>query len=424
MEPLLEDFLRYVKIWTTSAEEVDETPTTPRQFDLAKILAEDLRALGLTDAAVDEHAYVYGHLPATKGLEKCPALGFIAHLDTAEFCGENVKPRVIEGYDGGAVTLENGLRLTPEEFPHLPSLAGRTLIVTDGTTLLGADDKAGIAAIMELLRRLRDKGTPHGPICVAFNPDEEVGAGTRCFDLPRFGAAAAYTVDGGAENDLNWECFNAAAARVSFAGKSIHPGSAKNKMVNANLVAMEFNALLPETERPEKTEGYEGFYGLMHMTGTVDAATLDYILRDHDAEKFAQKKRCLQEIAQTLNARYGAGTVTVELRDQYRNMREALAGREELVTLAAKAMQSAGLTPDVQPIRGGTDGAALSFRGLPCPNLGAGGYNFHGPLEHVTLEGMQKAAEVMENIVAGWAAEKHPVSGAFSAAPAANKKGW
>ena len=408
MEPLLEDFLRYVKIWTTSAEDVDETPTTQRQFDLAKILVEDLHALGLNDAAVDEHAYVYGHLPATKGLEKCPALGFIAHLDTAEFCGENVKPRVIENYNGGAITLENGLRLTPEEFPHLPSLAGRTLIVTDGTTLLGADDKAGIAAIIELLRRLRDKDIPHGAICVAFNPDEEVGAGTCYFDLTRFGATAAYTVDGGAENDLNWECFNAAAARVSIAGKSIHPGSAKNKMVNANLVAMEFNALLPEAERPEKTEGYEGFYGLMHMAGTVDAATMDYILRDHDAEKFEQKKCRLQKIAETLNIRYGTGTVTVELRDQYRNMREALTGHEETVQLAVKAMESAQLTPDIQPIRGGTDGAALSYMGLPCPNIGAGGYNFHGPLEHITLEGMQKAAEVMENLVIAWTKEKTP----------------
>jgi len=396
---ILERLIRYAKVWTTSAEDVDATPTTQRQFDLARILEGELKDLGLESVEADEHCYVYGCLPATLGLEDKPAVGFIAHMDTAEFCGENVKPRVIENYDGKKVTLENGLVLDPKEFGHLRKLKGRTLVVTDGNTLLGADDKAGIAVIMELLERLVAKKTPHGKVCVCFTPDEEVGAGTRCFDITRFGAGFAFTVDGGEEGEINWECFNAAGARVDITGKSIHPGKAKGKMVNASLVAMECNSMLPGSERPELTEGYEGFFGLMHMDGTVDKARLEYIIRDHDAAKFEEKKQTLSHIVKTLNEKYGPGTAAVEFKEQYRNMREALAGSEHLVQNAVKATKKAGVKPQVAPIRGGTDGAMLSFRGLPCPNLGTGGWCFHGPLEHVTQEGMEKAADILENLV-------------------------
>lgn len=397
---LLERFIEYCKIWTTSDERVENrTPSTERQFDLARVLEAQLKELGAQDVVLDEYCYVYAKLPATPGCEKAPALGFVAHMDTAEFCGENVKPRILENYDGGPVLYDNGLVLDPREHTHLPGFAGRTLIVTSGDTLLGADDKAGVAEIMELCRRLLEEPRPHGPVCIAFCPDEEIGGGTRMFNIPQFGADFAYTVDGGMEGEINWECFNAAAAHIDIVGKSIHPGEAKDKMVNAAVLATEINLMLPRAARPEHTEGYEGFFGLMHMEGSVEKASLDYIVRDHDPAKFDEKQDCLRHIVKTVNERCGEGTATLSLKEQYRNMREALAGCGHLIENAQKAAELAGVTPFVEAIRGGTDGAQLSYKGLPCPNLGTGGFCFHGPLEHISLEGMEKVVKILENLV-------------------------
>ncbi len=395
---LLERFERYVRVWTTSDEENEQTPSTERQFDLGRMLAAELREMGVADAVCDEHCYVYAHIPATAGCEKAPRLGFIAHVDTADFNGRDVYPRVIEHYDGKRVDYPNGLALDPKEFPHLRRLKGRTLIVTQGDTLLGADDKAGVAEIMELAQELLSGDMPHGRICIGFCPDEETGRGTARFDLAKFGADFAYTVDGGEEGEISWECFNAAAAHFEVAGKSIHPGEAKGKLRNAALLAMEINAMLPAAERPELTEGREGFFGLMHMDGSVERATLDYIVRDHDAARFDGRLDTLRHIAKTLNERYGEDCVTLSIREQYRNMREALAGHEHLVENAKKAARLAGVRPIVTPVRGGTDGAALSFMGLPCPNLGTGGWCFHGPLEHITLEGMERSLDILRNL--------------------------
>lgn len=397
---LLERFLRYTKIWTTSDEaNGGTTPSTQRQFDLARLLAAELKELGAADAVCDEHCYVYAHIPATPGFEQAPALGFVAHMDTAEFCGEHVQPRVIENYDGKKLVYPNGLCLDPKEFPHLKTLRGRTLIVSSGDTLLGADDKAGVAEIMELVQRLMQSGKPHGKLCIGFFPDEEIGGGTAAFDKAAFGADFAYTVDGGPEGEISFECFNAASARIELRGKSIHPGEAKNKMVNAAVLATEINAMLPAAERPENTEGYEGFFGLMHMEGSVEAAMLDYIVRDHDAVRFEEKQDTLRRIVKLVNEKYGEGTATLTLRPQYRNMKEALTGCEHLVENAKKAAKAVGVKPDILPVRGGTDGAALSFMGVPCPNLGTGGWCFHGPLEHITLEAMEKVVAILETLV-------------------------
>ncbi len=395
---LLERFERYVRVWTTSDEENEQTPSTERQFDLARMLAAELREMGVADAVCDEHCYVYGHIPATAGYEKAPRLGFIAHVDTADFNGRDVRPRVIEHYDGKRVEYPNRLTLDPKELPHLRRLKGRTLIVTQGDTLLGADDKAGVAEIMELAQELLTGDMPHGRICIGFCPDEETGRGTAKFDLATFGADFAYTVDGGEEGEISWECFNAAAAHFEIMGKSIHPGEAKGKLRNAALLAMEINAMLPAAERPELTEGREGFFGLMHMDGSVESATLDYIVRDHDAARFDGRLDTLRHIAKTLNERCGEGCVTLSIREQYRNMREALTGYEYLVENAKKAARLAGVRPVVLPVRGGTDGAALSFMGLPCPNLGTGGWCFHGPLEHITVEGMERSLDILRNL--------------------------
>lgn len=400
---LLERFERYVKVWTTSDESCEHTPSTERQFDLGHMLAQELRDMGVADAVCDEHCYVYGHIPATAGYEKAPRLGFIAHMDTADFNGCGVQPRVIENYDGKKVDYPNGLVLDPREFPHLRHLRGRTLVVTQGDTLLGADDKAGVAEIMELAQELVGSDVPHGRICIAFCPDEEVGRGTAEFDLDAFGADFAYTVDGGEEGEISWECFNAAAARFEVCGKSIHPGEAKGKLRNASLIAMEINAMLPAAERPEYTEGREGFFGLMHMDGSVERATLDYIVRDHDAARFDERLDTLRHIEKIVNERYGDTCCTLTVREQYRNMREALVGHEHLVENAKKAARLAGVKPVVLPVRGGTDGAALSFKGLPCPNLGTGGWCFHGPLEHITVEGMEKALDILRRLVSIYA---------------------
>ena len=397
-----ERLLGYVKVNTASSESgAGTSPSTQRQFDLARLLADELRALGVADAELTGSCYVYGHLEATPGCEGAPCLGLIAHMDTAsDFSGENVRPRVIENYDGGEVELGAGRTLSAKDFPHLPSLKGRTLITTSGDTLLGADDKAGIAEIITLIEQLQTERLPHGRIAVCFTPDEEIGYGTAELDLDRLGADYAYTIDGGPEGEIVYENFNAVAATVQITGVNVHPGSAKNIMVNAAQVATEFNACLPCCETPRYTEGYEGFYHLTSIEGTVERAELRYILRDHDAKKLEQRRETMQHAGKTLNERYGAGTVSVSFREQYRNMVEKIVPEHmHLVDSAIRAIEDSGLEPLRQPIRGGTDGALLSWEGLPCPNLGTGGYAYHGPYEHITAEGMDKCVEIMRRIV-------------------------
>ncbi|MBQ1820294.1 MAG: peptidase T [Clostridia bacterium] len=397
-----ERLLKYVAVHTTSDEESTSVPTTARQFDLANLLVEELKAIGVKDAAVDGMCYVYAHLPASEGFENATKIGFIAHMDTApDFSGENVRPRMIENYDGGDVVLgTSGRTLTSAQFTHLPSLKGRTLIVTDGTTLLGADDKAGVAEIVTMLERIISENTPHGQISVCFTPDEEVGSGADHFDVARFDAEFGYTCDGGAESELEYENFNAAGATFEIHGFNIHPGEAKDKMINALLVACEINEQLPKGQTPRDTEGYQGFWHLTDLSGTTEEAKLSYIIRDHDFESFCRRKTTLEKIADAVNAKYGEGTVVLSVRDQYRNMKEKIEPCMHLIDNAKKAMELAGVTPKVQPIRGGTDGARLSFMGLPCPNLGTGGYAFHGPYEHITVEGMDLSVEVLLNLVA------------------------
>ena len=396
-----ERLLRYVAVHTTSDEESTTVPTAAREFDLAKLLVDELKSIGIKDAAVDDMCYVYGTLPATKGYENAKKIGFIAHMDTApDFSGENVKPRVIENYDGKDVALgTSGRTLETAQFGHLASLKGRTLIVTDGTTLLGADDKAGVAEIVTMLEEIIREDIPHGKISVAFTPDEEVGSGADHFDVERFGADFGYTCDGGAEGELEYENFNAAGATFTINGFNVHPGEAKNKMINALLVACEINEKLPKGQTPRDTEGYEGFWHMVDLSGTTEKAKLSYIIRDHDFAGFERRKEMLMKIAEVVNAQYGKGTVTLEIRDQYRNMKEKIEPCMHLIDNAKKAMELAGVTPKVQPIRGGTDGARLSFMGLPCPNLGTGGYAFHGPYEHITVEGMDASVEVLKNLV-------------------------
>ena len=396
-----ERLLNYVKVYTTSDPVSDTHPTTARQFDLARMLVKELQDLGLADAHVDEHCYVYATLPATPGHEAAKGLGFIAHMDTSpDAPGENVKPQIHENYDGGDVVLPGtGAVLRTRQFPFLAKLKGQTLITTDGTTLLGADDKAGVAEIMTMLEILQKENRPHGKICVGFTPDEEVGQGADLFDVEHFGAAYAYTVDGDEAGEISYENFNAAAAFVTVHGFSVHPGSAKDAMINASNVAMEFHTALPIMARPETTEGRQGFYHLCQMYGDVTNAKLGYILRDHDADKLQYKKDNLLHIADYLNGKYGPGTVEVEIKDSYRNMLEKIKPHFHLVENARKAIEKAGLTPEEVPVRGGTDGATLSWKGLPCPNLGTGGFNFHGVCECTTVERMDKATEILLNIV-------------------------
>lgn len=394
-----ERFIRYAKVYTTSDSSSKTHPSTPRQFDLARMLVDELKELGLADARVDEHCYVYASLAAAPGCEAAPALGLIAHMDTADDApGEGVRPQLHPNYDGKSVELGHGVTLDVERFGFLKALRGQTLITADGSTLLGADDKAGVAEIMTALERIIAEGLPHGRLCIAFTPDEEIGEGASLFDVPGFGAKYAYTVDGGDVGELEYQNFNAAGAVVSFKGFSVHPGSAKGLMVNAQNLAMEFHAALPAAERPEYTEGWEGFYHLTSMTGTVSSAKLGYIVRDHDKEKFAARKAAMQRIADEMNQKYGAGTVTLELRDSYYNMEEKILPHFHLIENAQKACRMAGLEPVVVPIRGGTDGATLSYMGLPCPNLGTGGFNFHGLCECITAEKMDQATQVLINL--------------------------
>ncbi len=401
-----ERLIRYAAVHTASDEQGEGTPSTARQFDLAGLLAEELAALGAQDVFTDEHCYVYARIPATDGCGDRPCVGFLAHLDTApDFCGENVRPRIIENYDGGEVSLgDSGRVLSPTEFPHLQRMTGKTLIVTDGTTLLGADDKAGAAEIVTMAERLLAGSMPHGPVAVAFCPDEEIGHGAELLDLDRFGAVLAYTVDGGAPGEIEYENFNAAAARVEVRGFNVHPGAAKDVMINAALVAAEFNAMLPSGDTPRTTQGYEGFYHLTHMEGTVEQARLDYIVRDHDAGTFEARKKLMLHNAELLNGRYGAGTVTVTLREQYRNMLEMVRPHFEVVQKAMDAGEACGRPLKAAPIRGGTDGAQLSYRGLPCPNLSTGSYGHHGPYEHAVAEEMDECTDLLVEIVRQFAA--------------------
>ena len=396
-----ERLIRYVQVHTASSEDTSVTPTTERQFDLSRLLEKEMKDLGLEGVFVDEHAYTYGFLPATPGLEDRPCIGLIAHLDTIpDFSGENVKPTLVENYDGGIIPLgESGRVLDPEQFPHLKGLIGHTIITTDGTTVLGADDKAGIAEIMTACERVIAEQIPHGKIAVCFTPDEEVGHGAELLDLERFGADFAYTVDGGEAWEVNCETFNAAAASFEVRGFNIHPGAAKDKMINAALVAMEINSLLPAAERPEHTEAHEGFFHLTDMKGTVEKAELHYIVRDHDAASFAARQKTLRQIEKFINEKYGAGTVKLQIRQQYRNMLEKLDGHMQVVELAEKAIRAEGLEPVRVPIRGGTDGAQLSFRGLLCPNLGTGGYCCHGPHEHISVENMDRMTRVLLHLI-------------------------
>lgn len=400
-----ERLLNYVTVYTTSDENSETHPTTIRQFDLAKKLVEEMKELGLEGVTCDEHCYVYGYIPATSGYEDKPAIGLIAHLDTAPAApGENVKPQIIENYDGGDVVLKgNNSILSPERFPHLKNLKGRTLITTDGTTLLGADDKAGIAEILTVCERVINENIPHGKICIGFTPDEEVGLGAHLFDVEKFGADFAYTIDGGIEGEISYENFNAAMAKVEISGVSVHPGSAKNTMINALNVAIEFNSMLPACERPEYTEGYEGFYYLEKMSGNTDAATMEYILRDHDSAKIEAKKDTIKLAEKLLNEKYGEGTVKVTVKEQYKNMVEHIKPCFHLIDNATDAMKSLGITPVVEPIRGGTDGATLSYMGLPCPNLGTGGFAYHGEFEHITVEGMDICTDIIIEILKRYA---------------------
>lgn len=397
----LERFLGYVKIHTASSEDSESTPTAQREFDLSRELEKEMKELGMERVFVDAHAYVYGFIPASAGCEGRPCVGLIAHLDTIpDFPGENVRPQIIENYDGGDVALgTSGRVLSADKNPHLPSLRGQTLITTDGTTVLGADDKAGIAAIMTACERIIAENRPHGAISVCFTPDEEVGHGAELLDLERFGADFAFTVDGGELNEINYETFNAAAAKWEITGFNIHPGDAKGKMINASLVAMEINSMLPSGARPEHTEGHEGFFHLTEMKGSVESAELSYIIRDHDAAGFEEKKKLMRLIEKQINEKYGEGTARLTLRDQYRNMAEKLSERMEVVALAENAIRAVGLEPVSVPVRGGTDGAQLSFRGLVCPNIGTGGYSFHGPFEHITAERLETASRIVEKIV-------------------------
>ena len=397
----LERFLIYVRIHTASSENTERTPTEEREFDLSRVLEKEMKELGMERVFVDDHAYVYGYLPATPGCEDRPCVGFIAHLDTIpDFSGENVNPQLIENYDGGPVALgTSGRILTEEVNPHLPELKGHTLVTTDGTTVLGADDKAGIAAVMTACERILAEGRPHGAVAVCFTPDEEVGHGASLLDLERFGADFAYTVDGGELNEINFETFNAASAKWEIAGFNIHPGSAKDKMINASLVAMEINSMLPSGAVPERTEGYEGFFHLTDMSGSVEKAELHYILRDHDANGLREKEKLMRLIEKQINEKYGEGTARLTVREQYRNMAEKLADRMDIVELAEKAVRSIGIKPVRVPVRGGTDGSQLSFRGLLCPNIGTGGYACHGPYEHTSAENLDAAARLVETII-------------------------
>ena len=406
MEKILNRFLRYVAVDTQSNEESDTQPSAEKELRLLEMLRDELLAMGV-NATLDEYGYVMASIPSN--LEKeVPAVGFIAHVDTApDASGKDIKPQIVEKYDGGRIALKGvpGLYLDPEQFPEMLAHKGETLITTDGTTLLGADDKAGVAEIMDAVQYIVSHPEfRHGPLKIGFTPDEEIGRGVVKFDVKKFGADYGYTMDGGDIGELEFENFNAASAAIKIQGRNVHPGYAKGKMLNAIHIAEELDALLPSEQRPERTADYEGFFHLIAFNGTVEEASINYIIRDHDRTKFEEKKSVMQSCVDFINARYGQGTATAVIKDQYYNMRAQVEPHYHIVEKAQKAMEMAGVKPKIQPIRGGTDGANLSFRGLPCPNIFAGGLNFHGKMEFVPLENMEKASEVILNIISLFAA--------------------
>lgn len=407
MEKILDRFLRYVAVDTQSDPESEAQPSSARQFDLLKMLCKELQDMGV-ETTLDEYGYVMGSIPSNCG-DKVPAVGFIAHVDTSpDASGTGIKPQIIKDYDGTDILLnpDTGLALKTADFPELKDYAGQTIITTDGTTLLGADDKAGVAEIMDAVQYIMAHPEfRHGPVKIGFTPDEEIGRGVAKFDVARFGARYAYTMDGGAIGELEYENFNAASATVHIQGRNIHPGYAKGKMLNAILIGMELNALLPVGQRPEFTEGYEGFMHIVNFSGTVEEASFSYIIRDHDMQLFDDKKEMLKKCADFINMKYGEGVATVEIKHQYYNMKKEVEPHYHIIEKAVKAMEMEGITPRIQPIRGGTDGANLSFMGLPCPNIFAGGHNFHGKLEYVPLESMEKAGRVILNIIGLFAEE-------------------
>ena len=396
-----ERLLKYVSYWTTSDEECRQIPSSERQFELGKVLEQELRDLGLEKVTLTDHCYVYGLLPATKGYADKPAVGFISHMDTApDFSGKDVKPQIIPDYDGNDVLLKgSGAYLKISDFPTLKTLKGRTLITTDGTTLLGADDKAGVSEIMTAVEQIITEKIPHGDIWIGFTPDEEVGSGADLFDLDYFKARFAYTVDGDYEGEVAYENFNAASASFEITGVNVHPGEAKDIMINAALVGCEIASLLPENETPAHTEGREGFYHLTDFSGDIAHAKVNYIVRDHDKATFEKRLDTLRGIEKKMNEKYHEDTVKLNIQHSYSNMLEVIEKNEYVVAIAKKAIKNVGLEPVSRPVRGGTDGARLSFMGLPCPNLGTGGYGFHGPFEHISVEGMDTAVSVIKEIV-------------------------
>lgn len=407
MENILDRFLRYVAVDTQSDPESSSQPSAAKELNLLKMLRDELNAMGV-EATLDQWGYVMGRIPSNCGKE-VPAVGFIAHVDTApDASGADIRPQIIENYDGGEIPLKGvpGLSLKPCEFPELLNYKGQTLITTDGTTLLGADDKAGIAEIMTAVQYMMENPDfKHGDICIGFTPDEEIGRGVVKFDVEKFGARYAYTLDGGQAGELEYENFNAAGATIRIQGRNVHPGTAKGKMKNAILIGMELNSLLPVEQRPEYTSGYEGFFHLISFKGEVETATFSYIIRDHDMDLYEQKKAFMLKCVDFINEKYGEGTAIVEIKHQYYNMRKEVEPHYHIVEKARKAMEMEGIVPKIQPIRGGTDGANLSFMGLPCPNIFAGGHNFHGKMEYVPLESMKKAAKVILNLASLYAEE-------------------
>lgn len=397
---LIERFIEYTKFDTQSSEESSTVPSTGKQLVFAEYLKKELQREGFDNVCLDEKGYLYATLKSNVKNSNAPTIGFISHYDTSPDCsGANVKAHIVKNYDGSDILLSEGIISSPKRFPELLNHIGEDLIVTDGHTLLGADDKAGIAEIVQAMCHLRDhKEIPHGDIRIAFNPDEEIGMGAHHFDVEKFGCQWAYTIDGGDVGELEYENFNAASAKVTISGVSVHPGYAKGKMINANRLAVEFASMLPGDETPEETEGYEGFYHLVGMQTCTESASLSYIIRDHDRQRFEARKRRISECVEAMNGKYGIGTVSAEVKDQYYNMKEKIEPEMHVIDIVLKAMQESGVKPKVQPIRGGTDGAQLSFKGLPCPNIFAGGVNFHGPYEFVSVQSMQKAMNVIIKI--------------------------
>lgn len=396
---VLSRFINYARIDTASKDDMDCIPSTEKQFNLGKLLVEELQALGVPNARIDEHGYVYAHIDANK--EGVPAYGFIAHMDTSpDASGKNVEPRIVKCYDGGDIKLNDSTTISPAEFPSIERYIGQDIVVANGTTLLGADDKAGVAEIMTLVQTLMNDPTiKHGKICIAFTPDEEVGRGSDMFDVKGFGADYAYTVDGGELGEIEYENFNAASANIVVHGRGIHPGSAKDKMINSIHVANEFDAMLPSAQRPEYTENYEGFIHLTDINGDIESTHMHYIIRDHDFTKFTEKKRVMQAAADYINLRYGSGTLELAITDSYYNMKEKITPHMHLIDNVCRVMRELGVEPIITPVRGGTDGARLSYMGLPCPNICTGGHNFHGRYEYIPVQSMEKVCDILLSIV-------------------------